>query len=70
MVHQYAARTSYEHSSKATDPLSRRNEYSRYVFTERPWFGPLLFDNNASDARDHCAAERSMWSLLFARNLS
>lgn len=26
---------------------------------ERPWLGELLFDNNASDARDHAANERS-----------
>ena len=37
----------------------RRNDYDRAVFAERPWFAPLLFDNGDSDARDHCAAERS-----------
>jgi len=36
----------------------RRNDYDRHVFIERPYLGPLLFDNNDSDARDHCAAER------------
>lgn len=39
--------------------FSRRNTYDKHVFAERPLLGPLLFDNNDSDARDHCAAERS-----------
>ncbi|EDN03209.1 conserved hypothetical protein [Histoplasma mississippiense (nom. inval.)] len=34
------------------------------VFLSRPFFGPLLFDNNASDARDHCANERTFLSWL------
>jgi hypothetical protein len=38
---------------------NRDNDYNRVAFTERPWFGELLFDNNASDARDHAANERS-----------
>ncbi|OWP06478.1 hypothetical protein B2J93_9251 [Marssonina coronariae] len=29
------------------------------VFCLVPFFGPLLFDNTDSDARDHCANERS-----------
>lgn len=29
------------------------------VFVQAPWWGPLLFDNESSDARDHCANERS-----------
>lgn len=37
----------------------RRNDYDRRVFTQRPLFGALLFDNGDSDARDHCMAERS-----------
>lgn len=39
----------------------RDNDYNRCVFTERPLCGPLLFANNASDARDHCANERSAY---------
>ena len=31
---------------------------------ERPIFGSLLFENNASDARDHCANERTFLSWL------
>ncbi|KAL1583414.1 hypothetical protein WHR41_07568 [Cladosporium halotolerans] len=44
--------------------VHQRNTYARHVFTERPLFGPLLFDNNDSDARDHCAAERTFLSWL------
>lgn len=38
----------------------RGNNYESNVFIERPLLGSLLFDNTDSDARDHCAAERSM----------
>jgi uncharacterized membrane protein YidH (DUF202 family) len=31
---------------------------------EKPVFGSLLFENNASDARDHCANERTFLSWL------
>ncbi|EEQ90971.1 hypothetical protein RJZ56_004945 [Blastomyces dermatitidis] len=34
------------------------------IFLSKPFFGPLLFDNNASDARDHCANERTFLSWL------
>jgi len=44
--------------------ISRRNTYAHPVFAQRPFLGPLLFDNTDSDARDHCAAERSMPSRL------
>ncbi|KAK5134058.1 hypothetical protein LTR08_006948 [Meristemomyces frigidus] len=39
--------------------VHQRNDYDGHVFTSRPFLGPLLFDNTDSDARDHCAAERS-----------
>ena len=39
--------------------INRDNHYERVAFLERPLLGPLLFANNASDARDHCANERS-----------
>lgn len=29
-----------------------------------PFFGPLLFENQTSDARDHCANERTFLSYL------
>lgn len=44
--------------------IKQHNEYDRVVFTERPYLGPLLFDNNASDARDHAANERTFLSWL------
>ena len=47
------------HIEIKADPIRRNNEYHDAIFTERPWFGHLLFDNSDSDARDHCAAERS-----------
>ena len=42
-----------------------RSHGSGHLFLARPIFGPLLFDNNDSDARDHCACERSRRILLF-----
>ncbi|KAI0968955.1 hypothetical protein F4678DRAFT_174930 [Xylaria arbuscula] len=34
------------------------------TFLARPLFGPLLFDNESSDARDHCANERTFLASL------
>ncbi|KAL4779531.1 hypothetical protein BJX76DRAFT_351717 [Aspergillus varians] len=39
-------------------------EDSQHIFLTRPWFGALLFENTASDARDHCANERTFLSWL------
>lgn len=39
------------------------------VFNERPLLGPLLFENNASDARDHAANERSRFEYSHWRSL-
>ncbi|CAI6239535.1 unnamed protein product [Periconia digitata] len=44
--------------------VKQGNEYNRTAFRERPWFGPLLFDNTSSDARDHAANERTFLSWL------
>ncbi|KAF2189497.1 hypothetical protein K469DRAFT_700701 [Zopfia rhizophila CBS 207.26] len=44
--------------------VKQDNSYDREVFTERPLLGVLLFDNNASDARDHAANERTFLSWL------
>ncbi|KAJ4353450.1 uncharacterized protein N0V89_005179 [Didymosphaeria variabile] len=44
--------------------IHQANEYDRDAFIERPWLGVLLFDNNASDARDHAANERTFLSWL------
>ena len=35
------------------------------IFCVQPFFGPLLFDNTISDARDHCANERSRSTSLY-----
>ncbi|AEO55237.1 hypothetical protein MYCTH_2037146, partial [Thermothelomyces thermophilus ATCC 42464] len=36
----------------------------RNIFCLPPPFGPLLFDNEQSDCRDHCANERTFLSYL------
>ncbi|TIA57954.1 hypothetical protein D6C83_03707 [Aureobasidium pullulans] len=46
--------------------VNHRPTYDRHVFIERPLLGALLFDNVDSDARDHCANERSR-SMSLAR---
>ncbi|KIW06790.1 hypothetical protein, variant 3 [Verruconis gallopava] len=44
--------------------VKQRHDNPEAVFLKRPWHGPLLFDNNTSDARDHCANERTFLSWL------
>ncbi|KAF2202729.1 hypothetical protein GQ43DRAFT_391503 [Delitschia confertaspora ATCC 74209] len=44
--------------------VKQDNNYARPVFLERPLLGTLLFENNASDARDHAANERTFLSWL------
>ncbi|PLB44465.1 hypothetical protein P170DRAFT_287096 [Aspergillus steynii IBT 23096] len=39
-------------------------EDSQHIFLTRPIFGALLFENSTSDARDHCANERTFLSWL------
>jgi hypothetical protein len=39
--------------------LTVRSELGHSIFCTPPLFGPLLFENVDSDARDHCANERS-----------
>lgn len=51
-------------SQKVSNGSSRRNSFSGSAFTSSPLLAPLLFDNNDSDARDHCAAERTFLSWL------
>lgn len=43
--------------------LSSRSA-SSHPFLARPFFAPLLFPNDFSDARDHCANERTFLSWL------
>jgi len=38
------------------------SRYGNSIFCVAPFFGPLLFDNTDSDARDHCANERSKFT--------
>ncbi|KAG9542900.1 hypothetical protein KCU71_g16596, partial [Aureobasidium melanogenum] len=44
--------------------VNHRPTYDRHVFVERPLLSALLFDNVDSDARDHCANERTFLSWL------
>ncbi|EME78541.1 uncharacterized protein MYCFIDRAFT_143681 [Pseudocercospora fijiensis CIRAD86] len=44
--------------------VHQSNDTRPPAFSQRPFLGPLLFDNNDSDARDHCAAERTFLSWL------
>ncbi|KAL3454330.1 hypothetical protein BJX65DRAFT_351 [Aspergillus insuetus] len=39
-------------------------ESNSHIFLTRPYLGALLFENAASDARDHCANERTFLSWL------
>ncbi|KAH8433415.1 DUF202 domain-containing protein [Aspergillus melleus] len=39
-------------------------EDNQHIFLTRPIFGALLFENATSDARDHCANERTFLSWL------
>ncbi|KAL5359924.1 hypothetical protein BJX96DRAFT_174809 [Aspergillus floccosus] len=39
-------------------------EDKHHIFLSRPYFGALLFENTTSDARDHCANERTFLSWL------
>lgn len=43
---------------------TRSNDHDGHTFSQRPLFGLLLFDNVNSDARDHCANERTFLSWL------
>jgi hypothetical protein len=54
-----------DHPSLAFNKMSLIDETRHKegaIFLARPLLGPLLFENNSSDARDHCANERSMHS--------
>lgn len=58
LVHQCVAAACDASSTSLMNAQCRRNTRAK-AFGARPFLGPLLFDNNDSDARDHCAAERS-----------
>ena len=44
--------------------IMRHSDSHAPVFTQRPFLAPLLFPNDSSDARDHCANERTFLSWL------
>jgi len=44
--------------------VKQRNDNEGFIFARTPIFGTLLFDNVTSDARDHCANERTFLSWL------
>ncbi|KAF1816778.1 hypothetical protein P152DRAFT_453398 [Eremomyces bilateralis CBS 781.70] len=44
--------------------VQQSNSLERSIFLDRPLFGPLLFENKDSDARDNCANERTFLSWL------
>lgn len=48
------------HAPKLTSPSTQPT----HPFLSRPLFTPLLFPNESSDARDHCANERTFLSWL------
>lgn len=43
---------------------TRRNSNTFQPFLQRPFLAPLVFPNESSDARDHCANERTFLSWL------
>ncbi|PYH83125.1 hypothetical protein BO82DRAFT_307274 [Aspergillus uvarum CBS 121591] len=47
-------------------PISANNPLpnDRHIFLAKPYCGALLFENQTSDARDHCANERTFLSWL------
>jgi len=45
-------------------PIHVAEHHGQSVFCVPPLLGPLLFDNTDSDARDHCANERTFLSYL------
>lgn len=47
-----------------THHATRRNSNIDVAFVIRPWLSPLIFPNENSDARDHCANERTFLSWL------
>ncbi|KAG0652650.1 hypothetical protein D0Z07_0485 [Hyphodiscus hymeniophilus] len=51
-------------SALISRPVDVAEHHGSSVFCIPPFFGPLLFDNTDSDARDHCANERTFLSYL------
>ncbi|KAH8593414.1 hypothetical protein B0O99DRAFT_627143 [Bisporella sp. PMI_857] len=49
---------------RLVNPVVVEDHQGSSVFCVPPFLGPLLFDNTDSDARDHCANERTFLSYL------
>jgi len=47
-----------------SNPVKVPEHHGNSIFCVPPLLGPLLFDNTDSDARDHCANERTFLSYL------
>jgi hypothetical protein len=56
--------TRFLHYALKSNCGRRRNDYDGIAIAKSPLLGALLFDNGSSDARDHCANERSGSRLL------
>lgn len=52
------------HSCMGTNIACRHIEDQHHILFSRPLLGALLFENATSDARDHCANERTFLSWL------
>ena len=50
--------------SLSPHPIDLDPSSTTHPFLTAPFFSPLLFPNNSSDARDHCANERTFLSWL------
>lgn len=59
-THTYTAQLNHPHSDSSPGGGSS----SSASFFAWPFLGPLLFENQTSDARDHCANERTFLSYL------
>ncbi|KAA6407742.1 MAG: DUF202 domain-containing protein [Lasallia pustulata] len=55
---------SYFSRPLGSTPVKVEEHVSGHVFLAQPLLGPLLFINESSDARDHCANERTFLSWL------
>ncbi|KAL8712981.1 MAG: hypothetical protein Q9220_002841 [cf. Caloplaca sp. 1 TL-2023] len=54
----------HHHHPLSIHPIDLDPTSQTHFFLTPPYFSPLLFPNNSSDARDHCANERTFLSWL------
>ena len=50
--------------NRQNNPQNPQSQQRRHIFLASPLSGALVFENNTSDARDHCANERTFLSWL------